>query len=153
MLKKLFSKKDLQTFDKLGKEFESVLKKSKSTFLSLVGVGGKVKGLELVVCIDEDSGLSKKDVQRINVKLVEYYLRFQSLPIKINSSSDPEDEFVLPLKHVCYSFGESHKYYIIPLELNNTLIVTARTPDIDKILKQIHRISQLLSQLEEERKG
>lgn len=146
ILSRLFSKQDEEALKRLEKQFKQTIQKSSGLWISLVGLKGKTKGLEIVNCIDPSISDKKKDIQRINGRLVELYTRYQSLEFPRR----PEDPAI---QSINYYFSEKEQICIFPIEGNDQFIVTANTQNPSKILKDILKIRIDLYKLKLERDG
>ncbi len=80
-LSRFSSKKELETVQDLEKELESTVKTSQAEFIALVGIKGKLKGLDVVNVINKDSTVSLPTLKRYAAKLVEVYLRIDTLQL------------------------------------------------------------------------
>lgn len=144
ILSKFFSKQEIEAIKELELQFESTLKKSQSSFLALVGVSGKIKGLEIMSVFSEKFLEDHKQAKRYNAKLSEYFIRYQVLKLL-------PDEEENPLKYISYNFGERKNFVIFPVEGNESFIITGQTPHPEKILKDILRFRIVLYKLQMER--
>jgi hypothetical protein len=143
---KFFSKKQLETIEILKNQFIDLTKKSQSDFLSLVGITGRMKGLDIISTLGEKSEYSVKDVKRFNAKLTEYYIRYQSLSLFGKDSN----KF---LQKISYEFSKELGFHILPIDGSNQFVITTLTKNIDKIEKELINIRVNLFKLNQERKN
>ncbi|MHA1672306.1 MAG: hypothetical protein ACTSYI_01635 [Promethearchaeota archaeon] len=146
ILSRLFSKQDEEALKRLEKQLNSIVTKSHATWVCIVGIKGKIKGLDIVNYIDPNQNIEKKEIQRINGRLVELYSRYQSLEFSRGSSS-------APLQIINYYFSEGEQICIFPIEGNDQFIVTTQTQNPSRILKEVLKIRIDLYKLSLERTG
>jgi hypothetical protein len=144
ILTRLFSKKVLETLEQVNQQIAGLLKKSDAKFVSLMGLRGKIKGLEIITVVDEKFPEDTQLIKRYNAKLVESYLRFQSLELMADDSGKK-------LQYTSYYYDEIHHFYAIPVENSDWFLITACTANIMKIIKNLDKITELLQQLAIER--
>ncbi|MCF2138680.1 MAG: hypothetical protein K9W44_01330 [Candidatus Lokiarchaeota archaeon] len=146
ILSRLFPKQEQEALKRLEQQFEDTLNKSKSKFICLVGIKGKIKGLDIIYVNESKIDFDKKEMQKINGRLVELYLRYQSLAFSRNEDSSP-------LQTIIYYFNKNDQICIFLIEGNDKFIITAQTSNPSKILKDLIKIRIELFKLRLEREG
>lgn len=111
-----------------------------------MGIKGKIKGLDIIYVYKSPENFDKKEMQRINGRLVELYFRYQSLAFTHNEESNP-------LQMINFYFTDSEQVCIFPIEGNDRFILTAQTANPEKILKDLIKIRVELYKLRLEREG
>ncbi len=136
------SKKELETVQDLEKELESMVKSSQAEFIALVGIKGKLKGLDVVNVINKDSRVNLHTLKRYVAKLVEVFLRIDTLQL-----ISQEEGNSLQFFQLCYS--EQLNFCIIPILGNDKFIIVAVAPNISKVLKSLQKekVNDKLNQL------
>lgn len=144
ILSRIFSKKEeIETLELIDNQMDSLLKKSGANFMSLVGIKGKVKGLELLTVTNSNCRLETKDIRLFNAKLAEYFLRNQKLVLFTGSNAKA-------MQYAHYYYGEDSEFYIIPLEQSTTFIVTSMNGNIEKVIKNMEKINSAVVKLRED---
>ncbi|WP_457557266.1 hypothetical protein [Candidatus Harpocratesius sp.] len=146
ILSRLFPKQEQEALRCLEQQFEDTLHRSKSKFISLVGIKGKIKGLDIIYVNDSKFDFDKKEMQRINGRLVELYFRYQNLAF-------PRKDDSPHLQTIIYYFSDTDQICIFLIEGNDKFIVTAQTANPSKILKDLMKIRIELFRLRLEREG
>lgn len=141
ILSRLFSKQDKAALTALEDHLLQILNRSNADFVSIVGVEGKVKGLDIVYQLRENGSVTQKDMKRINAKLVELYRRVHELSIY-----DHEDTFdSLEYRH------KQINLCLFPIPGVSKFIVTASPKHSNRVLKEMTQIRVKLYQLTEGR--
>jgi hypothetical protein len=140
MFARFFSKKDLETIELLTQQFENLLKKSDAQYLALMGIKGKIKGLDIITVIDPKCNFDKEELKRINAKQVENYVRTVNLELV----SEERNKF---LQYIEYYYAEDMQFYIIRIPNNEQFIITALNCNMGKVLKNIDKIHATILQI------
>ncbi|MHA1732296.1 MAG: hypothetical protein ACTSU5_10145 [Promethearchaeota archaeon] len=141
-LSRIFSKKDLETLEQTRKQFEALVKKTGSRFISLVGIAGKVKGMDVISALNPDSAYERNDVRRFHAKLAEAYLRFSSLELVPNDGTHD-------LRFVMYSYTGGLEFFVVPIPGSEKFVLVTLTSrqGIAKVLKVVDQIGETLSKV------
>jgi hypothetical protein len=137
MWAKLFGKKEMETIGELEAYIQSILKKVEADFISIVGLKGKFKGLDILTVVDKDTPMEKNDIKRLNAKLAEYYLRTLTLNLL------PETQHI-PLHFISYYYTDQLQFHIIPFSGNDLFFMTTKNGNREKILKNLEKIENSL---------
>ncbi len=148
LLSRIFSKKDLETLESTRKQFEALLKKTTSKFISLVGITGKVKGMDIITVADPEAGFEKNEVRRYHAKLAESHIRFTNLGLM-----PPDDE--RKLRMVMYSYTGDTEFFVVPIPGNDEFVIITLTTrqGITKIMKIVDQIGITLNQIRSSREN
>jgi hypothetical protein len=141
-LSRFSSKKELETVQDLEKELESTVKNAQAEFIALVGIKGKLKGLDVVNVIKKDSEVDLPKLKRYVAKLVEVYLRIESLQLISQDEGNSLQYFQL-------FYSEQLNFCIIPILGNDKFVIVTVAPNVSKILKSLQRekVNDKLNQL------
>ncbi|OLS12515.1 MAG: hypothetical protein RBG13Loki_3877 [Promethearchaeota archaeon CR_4] len=141
-LSRFSTKKELDTVQDLEKELESAVKSAQAEFIALVGIKGKLKGLEIVNAIKKDSVVNLPKLKRYVAKLVELYLRLETLQL---ISQDARNK----LQYFQLYYAEQVNFCLIPILGNDKFIIVAMASNISKVLKSLERekVNDKLNQL------
>ena len=144
ILSRIFSKKEeLETLELIDNQMDALLKKSGANFMSLVGIKGKVKGLEILTVLNSNCKLETKDIRLFNAKLAEYFLRNQKLDLYTGPNAKP-------MQYAHYYYADDAEFYIIPLEQSTTFVITAMNGNIEKVIKNLEKINLAVIKLRED---
>jgi len=141
ILSKFFSKQEIEVIKDLENHMDSTIKRTQSDFLALVGVSGKIKGLEIITLQGVKIDLDSKQIRRYNAKLAEYYIRYNT--IQLISDDDLEK-----LQYITYNFGEKTQITIFPIEGSQSMTLTAQSNHPKRILKDISKYNEIILQLQ-----
>ncbi len=141
ILSKFFSKQEIEVIKDLENHMDSTIKRTQSDFLALVGVSGKIKGLEIITLQGVKTDLDSKQIRRYNAKLAEYYIRYNT--IQLISDDDLEK-----LQYITYNFGEKTQITIFPIEGSQSMTLTAQSNHPKRILKDISKYNEIILQLQ-----
>ena len=142
-LRKYFGKKDEAAFKALEHQFSSTLRRSDAEFLSLVGVEGRTKGIDIIHILAEDAQVSRHQMKLINAKLVELFIRYKTLnfiPPNVNKGE---------LEVIEYKF-QNQSFCIYPIHGNSKFVITANAKNQERIKKDITKIRVNLFKLQSE---
>jgi hypothetical protein len=141
-LSRFSSKKELETAKDLENELESTVKNTQAEFIALVGIKGKLKGLDVVNVIKKDSEVNLPKLKRYVAKLVEVYLRIESLQLIAQEEGNSLQYFQL-------FYSEQLNFCIIPIPSNDRFVIITVVPNISKVLKSFEKqkINDKLNQL------
>ncbi len=141
-LSRFSSKKELETVQDLESELESTLKSTQAEFIALVGIKGKLKGLDVVNVIKQDSEVNLPTLKRYVAKLVEVYLRIESLQLIAQDGGNSLQFFQL-------YYSEKLNFCIIPILGNDRFIIVTVAPNVSKVLKSLQKekVNERLNQL------
>ena len=140
MWSRFFGKKDILTIEVLTNQFESILKKSNSYFISLVGVQGKIKGLDIITVRDDYCEFDKNEIKKFIVKLTEFYLRFKSLDFFQDNSKKT-------MRFINFNYGDLQQFAIIPIPDNSQFIIVCLTQSVFKIISNLEKLNKTIAQL------
>ncbi|MBD3351448.1 MAG: hypothetical protein GF364_08170 [Candidatus Lokiarchaeota archaeon] len=138
-----FLKKDLKTIELLQKDLDSIMGKTSSEFMGIVGLMGKIKGLDLVSSISDSCKYDHKQVKGIYAKMIEAYLRFKNLNFNPGNN--------LSLQYMSFEYNMGASFCVIPFSNRDDVAIVTLTQNIQKIQKKMDNISDLLKKLEEDR--
>ena len=142
-LSKFFSKQSEAALKLLEQQLETSLDKSNADFISVVGIQGKIKGLDIIYTLNTRGEITLKEMKRINAKLVELYKRYNDLAL----FSEEQEKF---LDIIEYKF-KTMSVCIFPIEGNEKFILTTATSYPNRILKDMVKIRSHLYNLRTER--
>jgi hypothetical protein len=129
---RFFSKKELEKVQDLEREFENIVKNAQADFIALVGISGKAKGLDIINVLSPNPNVDATQLKRYAAKLVEVYLRLQSLEL-VSSEVDT------PLQYFQLNYTEQLNFCLIPIPGNDLFVLIAVSPNITKILKSLEK--------------
>ncbi len=141
-LSRFSSKKELETIQDIEKELELTVKNAQAEFIALVGIKGKLKGLDVVNFIKPDSEVNLHTMKRYAAKLVEVYLRVVNLQLTTQEEGNSLQYFQL-------YYAEQLNFCVIPILGNDRFIIIAVAPNIAKLLKSLQKekVNEKLNQL------
>ncbi len=141
-LSRFSSKKELETVQDLEKELESTVRSAQAEFIALVGIKGKLKGLDVVNVINKDSEVKLPTMKRYVAKLVEVYLRIETLQLNAQDEGNPLQFFQL-------YYSEQLNFCVVPILGNDRFIIVSVAPNISKVLKSLQKekVNEKLNQL------
>lgn len=141
MWSRLFSKKDTPQIEQLNKELENLLKKSNSEFITVVGINGKIKGLDIMtVASNKQSMFGAKQIKRFAAKAAEFFLRFKMLEFM-----PPEVES--PVKGIRFYYNKEMSFFIVPVTTSFVLL-TYNSIGI-RVVNNINKVREILVNLEQ----
>lgn len=144
ILSRLFSRQELATAEELEKILASIQKNSQSHYVALVGLKGKVKGLEVVTVQDKKVEVDEREFRRYAAKLAELYLRLSSLELV------PRDRAPAPVFLRVY-YTEDLDFYVLPVGGTEGFIVIALGSTETRLVKYLQknqaRLEELIAQL------
>lgn len=141
---KLFSKKEIETIEALHKEFESLLKKVSADFIILVGLTGKIKGMDIINVTNKNDSFGFKQLKLFAAKSVEFFSRFKALEFM-------PDELSEPVKYITFYYNTELCFHVIPIPDNDSFVIIALNSQPLKILSNLKKICELISVLKPEK--
>lgn len=144
-LARIFGRDDTQSAEKLEKKIKTIRDKSKSTFVALIGLSGKVKGLNVITSITEGCPFDETEIKRLCAKIAEAYLRFKKLDLR-----SKED---INLSFLHFRYYDLKSFWIFPLYPNEEFAIVAQGPSYSKIIDRLEDITEILLEFEKERRG
>jgi hypothetical protein len=138
---KFFKKEDVPQIQQLEAELGSILKKAEGDFLILVGLVGKLKGLDIITLKDgKKTSFQDRQLKSFAAKGAEFLTRFKVLdfmPAEIGE----------PARVIKFYYNRDMQFYIFPLPTNPAFMLMSYNciavhvlKDIDKILPILDRI-------------
>ena len=119
------------------------MRKSDAEFIVLVGLTGKIKGLDIINVVGKKESISAKQMKMFAAKGVEFFSRFKALEFI-------PDEFGDPVKVIRFYYNEKLSLYIIPIPGNDSFMIMALNANPLKIIAGLDNIHPLLGQLTHE---
>jgi hypothetical protein len=142
-LSKFFSKQSEAALKLLEQQLQSSLNKSNAEFISIVGMQGKIKGLDIIYVLNLNGNFPLKEMKRINAKLVELYKRYNELAL-----FEKGKEKILKIIEFRY---KTQSICVFPIEGNEKFILTALSRHPNRILKDMVKFRMHLFELRTER--
>ncbi|MBD3188691.1 hypothetical protein GF325_17825 [Candidatus Bathyarchaeota archaeon] len=136
---RLFTKRDLPQLEKLEAELETLLKKSNSEFLILVGISGNIKGRDIFTIRDQQrTSFSDRQLKIFAAKGAEFYSRFEKL------------DFIPPevgggVQVVKFYYNSDMQFYLIPV--TESFMILSYNSTAIKILNNIDKTKEVLSEI------
>ena len=131
-LDRFFSKKELEKVQDLEREFENIVKSTQADFIALVGIHGKAKGLEIINVMAPQPAVDSNQLKRYVAKLVEVFLRLESLELVARDAGTPLQYFQL-------NYTDELNFCLIPIPSNNLFVLVTVAPNLAKVLKSLEK--------------
>mgnify|MGYP006282265257 CR=1 FL=1 len=144
-LGRIFGRNNLQITEKLEKKIDSIRGKSKASFLALVGLTGKIKGLNVATSVNDSSELEENEIKRLCAKIAEAYIRSKMLKLRSGDETN--------LSYIQFRYTDSKSYWIFPLYPSEEFAIIAQEANPFKIIDRLSDVTDILEQFEEERRG
>lgn len=141
MWSRWFSKKEMDTLAELEKFIQSILKKVNASFIGIVGLKGKFKGLDILSVVDKDCIYDKAAIKRFHAKLAEYYLRTNTLSLF-------PDDIKNTLQMISYTYTSNMEFHIIPFMSNDLFIMTVANGNLIRLWNEMEKIESSLKILQ-----
>ncbi|MHA1684478.1 MAG: hypothetical protein ACTSUE_26305 [Promethearchaeota archaeon] len=142
---KIFSKKDEPHIKQLETELDSVLKKSNSEFIVLVGLSGKIKGIDIITVKNQKQrSFGEKQIKKFAAKGAEFYTRFKSLDFM-------PDEFGESARVIKFYYNTNMQFYLIPI--TDSFMLFSYNSVAIRILNNLDKIRDILNNIKSESGG
>jgi hypothetical protein len=138
---KFFKKEDVQEIQKLETELGTILRKSEGDFLILVGLVGKIKGLDIITVKDgKKTTFQDRQLKLFAAKGAEFLTRFKALefmPAEIGE----------PARVIKFYYNRDMQFYIFPLLDNPAFTLMSYNCIAVRVLKELARIRPILDKI------
>ncbi len=138
---KFFKKEDVPEIQQLEAELASVLKKAEGDFLILVGLSGKLKGLDIITVKDgKKMSFQDRQLKSFAAKGAEFLTRFKALdfiPAEIDE----------PAKVIKFYYNRDMQFYIFPIPGNQAFMLMSYNCIAVRILKDMAKVLPILDKI------
>lgn len=138
---KFFKKEDVPEIQQLEAELASALKKAEGDFLILVGLSGKLKGLDIITVRDgKKSPFQDRQLKSFAAKGAEFLTRFKALdfmPVEIGE----------PARVIKFYYNRDMQFYIFPIPGNQSFMLISYNCIAVRILKDLAKVLPILDKI------
>jgi hypothetical protein len=138
---KFFKKEDVPEIQHLEAELGSMLKKSEGDFLILVGLSGKLKGLDIITIRDsKKSGFQDRQLKSFAAKGAEFLTRFKALEFMPADIGEPA-------RVIKFYYNRDMQFYIFPIPNNQFFMLISYNCIAVRILKDMAKVLPILDKI------
>ena len=138
---KFFRKEDVPEIQKLEGELASIQKKSDAEFLILVGLSGKLKGLDILIVKDSKrSTFQDRQLKSFAAKGAEFVTRFKALEFVPTEIGEPA-------RVIKFYYNSNMQFYLFPIIENTGFMLMAYNCIAVRVLKDISKIIPILAKI------